>query len=203
MANKSLQHSSLTDNIFYRSMLAGNDAYNPESESDDFLEEVVLSTTASSVTFSSLGTYATAGYKHLQVRWVARASFSSTIMDLQMELNADTGNNYARHYLMGRGSDIISGSQTAKEYLIRMTYPAASSDADAFGAGVVDLLDAFSSSKNTTARALSGIAQTTNPRISLDSGLWLNTAAITSIRLWSDGSNLVAGSRFSLYGSKG
>ena len=167
----------------------------------DLLETTNITTNTASVTFSSLSAYA-ADYKHLQIRWVARASFSSTVMDLQMELNADTGNNYARHYLTGRGSDVISGDQTAKEYLIRMTYPGASSDANAFGSGVVDLLDAFSSSKNTTARALSGIAQTTNPRISLHSGLWLNTASITSIRLWSDSSSFLAGSRFSLIGVK-
>ena len=202
MAIKSLQHSSLTDNAFYRSVLAGNDAYFPEFESDDFLEEVVLTTSASSVTFSGLASYATAGYKHLQIRWVARGSNASNSNSLQMELNADTGNNYARHYFTGTGSSVVSGDQTAKEYLIRMTYPASQETADTFGAGVVDLLDAFSSSKNTTARALSGSSGVNLPRISLDSGLWLNTAAITSIRLWSDGSNLIAGSRFSLYGSK-
>ena len=201
MAIKSLKHSSLTDNAFYRSVLAGNDAYFPEFESDDFLEEVVLTTSASSVTFSGLASYAT-DYKHLQIRWVARGSNASNSNSLQMELNADTGNNYARHYFTGTGSSVVSGYQTAKEYLIRMTYPASQETADTFGAGVVDLLDAFSSSKNTTARALSGSSGVNLPRISLDSGLWLNTAAITSIRLWSDGSNLIAGSRFSLYGSK-
>ena len=201
MAIKSLKHSSLTDNAFYRSVLAGNDAYFPEFESDDFLEEVVLTTSASSVTFSGLASYAT-DYKHLQIRWVARGSNASNSNSLQMELNADTGNNYARHYFTGTGSSVVSGDQTAKEYLIRMTYPASQETADTFGAGVVDLLDAFSSSKNTTARALSGSSGVNLPRISLDSGLWLNTAAITSIRLWSDGSNLIAGSRFSLYGSK-
>jgi hypothetical protein len=199
MPIKSLSSSSLLNFQKYSSTLAGNLAFIPGAF--DLLETTNITTNTASVTFSSLSAYA-ADYKHLQIRWVARASFSSTIMDLQMELNADTGNNYARHYLMGRGSDVISGSQTAKEYLIRMTYPGASSDANAFGSGVVDLLDAFSSSKNTTARALSGIAQTTNPRISLDSGLWLNTAAITSIRLWSDGSSFLAGSRFVLIGVK-
>tara|TARA_R110000822_G_scaffold74506_2_gene178978 strand:+ start:12292 stop:12861 length:570 start_codon:yes stop_codon:yes gene_type:complete len=167
----------------------------------ELLESTTLSTNTASVTFSSLSAYAT-DYKHLQIRWVARASNASNSNSLQMELNADTGNNYARHYLTGTGSSVAVGDQTAKEYLIRMTYPASQETADTFGAGVVDLLDAFSSSKNTTARALSGSSGVNLPRISLDSGLWLNTAAITSIRLWSDGSSFLAGSRFSLYGVK-
>ena len=64
---------------------------------------------------------------------------------------------------------------------------------------ILDILDPFVSSKNTTIRSLAGKAQT-NPLIHMESGFWMNTAAVTSITIDGDYSSFVAGSRFSLYG---
>ena len=201
MANKSLQHSSLTDNIFYRSMLAGNDAYNPEFESDDFLEQVVLSTTASSVTFSSLGTYATAGYKHLQIRYLARAT-AGTWIDLWVRLNGSSSAEYARHQLRGTGSAVNSESTTSQTQ-IHIGQAAQTATTQAFYPGVIDALDFSSSSKNTTLKALSGYTADGYDDVRLVSGLWNNTSAVTSIQILTQSQSLAAGSRFSLYGSKG
>jgi hypothetical protein len=67
-----------------------------------------------------------------------------------------------------------------------------------FGASVVDILDPFESSKNTTVRTLNGGA---GFGVGLISSFWNNTASVTSISLIpGTGANFVAGSRFSLYG---
>ena len=202
MANKSLQHSSLTDNVFYRSMLAGNAAYFPEFESDDFLEEVVLTTSASSVTFSSLGTYATAGYKHLQIRMVAK---TSNYPGFNLRFNSDTGNSYYMHRLYGAGGTVgTSGYGAVNEIRFVNGIPDETAAANEFGAAVVDILDFSSSSKNTTVRASTGAVYTDYPSVQLFSGLWINTAAVTSMTLADPaGGNFVANCRFSLYGSKG
>lgn len=162
----------------------------------DLLETQVLASSAASVTFSSLSTYA-ADYQHLQIRMVSRMSFSNAERSLVMRLNGDTASSYNNHGLFGNGSSVGS-FYFADTYISIGSFAAANAAADAFGAGVIDVLDAFNSSKNTTVRSLAGTP--TTPQISLRSGLWRNTAALTSITLLDPTSNLVTGSRFSIYG---
>ena len=199
MANKSLLHSSLTDNIFYRSMLAGNDAYFPEFESDDFLEEVVLTSSAASVTFSGLGAYS--DYKHLQIRAVAKNSGTNPI-NMWVRANGDTASSYSWHYLNGYGSGVSSGGAgTRSEGLYGGTLPGA--ETNVFGASIIDFLDFSSTTKYLTSRALSGHFATAGKNAELGSGSWQNVSAVTSLELRFTGGNILAGSRFSLYGSKG
>ena len=75
--------------------------------------------------------------------------------------------------------------------------------ADVFGSGVIDILDAYSTTKNKTIRSLNGLSGG-EVAIRLSSGTWRNTNAVTSITLFDgDGANLVTGSRFSIYGIRG
>ena len=197
MANKSLQHSSLTDNIFYRSMLAGNAP--AAFDSDDFLEEVVLTSSAASVTFSGLDSYATAGYKHLQIRAVARDNRSNTASLSYFRLNGATTGYGLGHVLYGDGASVASGQVGASSYIDTFsTFTGSTATTGSFGAAVLDILDFSDTSKYTTTRLLGG----TNTQINLKSGLYMDTAAVTSIAFTST-TSFVSGSRFSLYGSKG
>jgi hypothetical protein len=162
----------------------------------DLLESQVLGSTAASVTFSSLSTYAST-YQHLQIRAVARMSSANTERSLVLRFNADTGSNYNNHGLNGDGSS-VSSFYFADTYNSIGSFAAANATANAFGVGVVDILDPFETTKNKTIRSLAGTP--TTPQISLRSGLWRNTAAVSSITLLDPTSNLVTGSRFSLYG---
>jgi hypothetical protein len=155
-----------------------------------------------SITFSSLATYSST-YKHLQIRTASRNSrtgFSTGVVSLRF--NGDTSSSYTYHELFGNGSSVSSyadGSQTS----IRGAFfvAGASTAANAFGGGVLDILDPFSTTKNTTTRSLSGVA---DAAVALTSGAFFKTDAITSITLLGiGGTNLVAGSRFSLYGIRG
>jgi hypothetical protein len=76
-----------------------------------------------------------------------------------------------------------------------------SPSANQYGAMVIDILDPFETTKNTVIRALGGFASS---EISLNSGVWLNTAALTSLTFSKYGENggYETGSRFSLYGIK-
>ena len=153
---------------------------------------------AASVTFSNLNTYSTT-YQHLQIRAVARMAFSNAERSLVLRFNADTGSNYNNHGLYGDGSSVGS-FYFADTYVSIGSFAAANAASNAFGAGVIDILDPYET-KNKTVRSLAG-AQTT-PQISLRSGLWRNTASVTSITLIDPTSNLVQGSRFSIYGLRG
>jgi hypothetical protein len=169
----------------------------------ELIESQILGSAASSVTFSSLGTYSST-YKHLQIRTAVRSDRAGQPNSgLFMRLNADTGNNYAVHWLIGNGSAVSSAASTSRSTTVALPLPAATATANAFGGGVIDILDAYSSTKNKTIRSLGGVASSFN-ELQMASGLWLNTASITSITfvtILSD--QFVAGSRFSLYGIKG
>ena len=82
-----------------------------------------------------------------------------------------------------------------------LVYAGASATAGYHGALVMDFLDYASTVKNKTVRAIGGAPQAADADIYLSSGLWVSTAAISSISIvdrWS--SNFTTTSRFSLYG---
>ena len=159
------------------------------------LLETVTPTGTTTLTFTGLDTYTQ--YKHLQIRFTHQNA-TPTFSQLQVRLNSDTGSNYARHALFGDGSTVQSTANTSATF---MQAGGSSNTANQFTAGVIDILDFSSSSKNTTIRALSGYP-TGSPRIWFFSGFWNNTAAVTSITLLDSAANFATGSRFSLYGIK-
>jgi len=162
----------------------------------ELIETYILGSNQSEVSFSSLATYAST-YKHLQIRMVA---LGTTSVDNQIiRLNGDTGNNYNSHFLFGDGSSVGSGVYTPKD---KIYIGNSSITANQFTAVVVDILDAFSSTKNTTVRALYGNVGTPNV-VQLLSGAWFNTASLTSISVARLSNNYTTGSRFSLYGIRG
>ena len=162
----------------------------------ELISTTVLGSSAASVTFSGLGTSA-AAYKHLQIRLTGRttravAEDGATVL----QLNSDTGANYRSHWLVGTGSSVVSYDDT----IIGLgSFSGNNAGANQFTAQVIDLLDFSSSSKNKTLRFLAGNAGSFNS-IRLHSGLWMSTAAVTSIDLKTTVGSWATGSRFSLYG---
>lgn len=165
----------------------------------DLLETQVLTSSASSVTFTGLGSYT--DYKHLQLRATVRASVAASgVYTYQMRLNSDSGSNYASHRLKGNGSSVTSTASSSQNHIAIEGVAVGDNEATGIFAGLVmDILDFSSSSKNTTTRTLSG--ETAGPNIHLQSGLYNNSGAITSLEFGLV-NGLQTGSRFSLYGVK-
>jgi hypothetical protein len=162
----------------------------------------ILTTTEASVVFSNLGDYSST-YKHLQLRSVSRVTGAFGTVDDLMTLNGITTSSYASHALIGNGSSVTSNASTSRANMrLENVSAGASSASNVFGANVVDLLDAFSTSKNTTIRGLAG-NKGSNNFVCLYSGFLNNTASITSVTITSGSGSFIAGSRFSLYGIKG
>ena len=165
----------------------------------ELISTTILGTAASSVTFSSLGTYSST-YKHLQLRIAARSSSASSFSG-RLRFNGDTGANYSFHQLLGNGSSVLSTADSGQTGTDILPVSNSNSTASSFAGAVIDILDSYSTTKNTTLRTLAGFAVTA---VYLRSGAWYNTASVTSIDLYmQDASNFIAGSRFSLYGIKG
>lgn len=167
----------------------------------DLLETTVLTSSASSVSFTGLDSYT--DYKHLQIRMTAQSDRASTSDTIELTFNSDTSSSYRSHHLRGNGSSVASFEINSTPMQLPVNMPGASSNTDGFGAGILDILDFSSSNKNTTVRALSGYAIAAN-YIALGSGGYFNTNAVTDIAFaLVAGNNFGTGSRFSLYGIKG
>jgi len=170
----------------------------------DLLETTTLTSDASSVTFSGLDAYS--GYKHLQIRGTMRSTNADNNREqIRLTFNSSS-TGYAYHSLRGLGSSVLSFASTSTGF-IEIPEAGLHNDSgllDAFGSYVIDILDFANSSKNTTTRGLSGVfGRFDNDGVALSSGLWNNTAAVTSIGMTTGSStNFITGSRFSLYGVK-
>jgi hypothetical protein len=163
----------------------------------ELISTQILSGTASSVTFSSIPT---GTYKHLQIRAVT--AFNAAGVDgLIARFNGDSAANYSWHYVQGYNSSVSSSGGGAKTSIYAGDI-GSNSTANTFAAGIIDVLDAFSTTKNKTVRSLSGVSQTGLANtIALRSGAWFSTAAVSSLTLTSfSGGSFIVGSRFSLYG---
>lgn len=162
----------------------------------DLLETTVLSSEASSVTFSNLGNYS--NYKHLQLR--ATIKFTGTTYVGFMRVNGVSSlSSYSSHRLYGDGSSVASQNQSGNGNLGTLVFPYLTTNA--FGGIVADFLDFSNTNKNKTVRSLSGISSG-YPFVQLQSGAYLSTNAITSISVHAETNNLAIGSRLSLYGIK-
>ena len=168
----------------------------------DSIATTTLSTATASVTFSSIP----ATYTHLQIRYIAKTSRAAVNDYAKLEINADTTtSNYRSHTLNGDGGSAYAGT-TANAIEIG-GFPG-NTNADMFGIGVLDFLDYANTNKYKTIRTLSGFNQNSATAatqwIGLDSGLWMSSSAITSIKITpGTGPNFVTYSSFALYGIKG
>jgi hypothetical protein len=158
---------------------------------------------AATATFSSIPST----FKHLQIRSIARTANAAKAEDIVAQFNSDTGANYVQHLLVGNGSTAASYAATGQNFIKGVAYgTGTTASANIFGAGVLDILDYTNTNKNSTVRTLAGMdlnEASTFAQMQVWSGLWLNTAAITSITIkCSSGANISEYSSFALYGIK-
>jgi hypothetical protein len=163
------------------------------------LIETVYGTGASgTITFTSIpGTF-----KHLQIRMTPRSNDANATAPVFMTFNNDSGSNYASHFLQGYQSGIWSSNATSQTSMSLRSGAANSGVSNVHAAHIVDILDYTSTNKNKTVKTLQGHVLSGQFQISLISGLWQSTSAISSISISTVGSFITA-SRFSLYGIKG
>ena len=195
---KSASQSSLTSNIKYRSMSAGS-----VPSSEYLITSTVLTQNEPSITFDVSGL--SAQFRHLVLCMTIRSTYANyPVFDTGMRFNGDSAANYSFHQLLGLGSGSALSETGTNQTSMRCGVGAANSlGSSIFGASTVEILDAFSSTKNKTIRSLDGTmgGATNGNYVMLHSGSWRNTASITSITLIDQyGGNFVTGSRFSLYG---
>lgn len=145
-----------------------------------------LGSAASSVTFSSIsGTYT-------DLVLVANVVAASTTY-ISGQVNGDTAGNYSSTYIDGSGTSATSGRTTnATSYGSARTNP-----------NSVTIIQYMNYSNTTTYKPILIRISTADSGVNAWASTWRNTAAITSITLFTDSANnWSSGSTFTLYGIK-
>jgi hypothetical protein len=178
------------------SFLDGNPPYIPSSF------ESIATASASGGTTSISFTSIPSTYKSLQIRGIATGvDDAGNSGSLLMRFNSLSTSVYNRHTLWGDGSS-PQGTATASTTSILLSGVSQPLMLSYPYAYVIDIIDYASTTKFKTARAFVG-CNTNNTysfEVSLVSGLFRDTTAISSITLSSPG--FYAGSSFALYGVK-
>jgi hypothetical protein len=158
----------------------------------------------SSISFTSIP----ATYKNLQIRALTRTDRATyPFEEMRMTFNSDTATNYSYHNLDADGSTVYGNSGATQSY-IQMDQ-AGTTTGTFFGGLVIDIIDYESTSKYKTIKALAGAMSNATYGgyigiVSLNSGNWRSTSAITSINIKPAFSTIFTGdSSFALYGIKG
>lgn len=152
-----------------------------------------LGSAAASVTFSSIsGTYT-------DLVLVASAASVSGTPTISFQLNSDTGSNYSRTLLIGDGTAATSerASNSTQGRISNSTGLTTTLGANATIAQFMNY------SNSTTYKTVLARSNTSLYATEAIVNLWRNTAAITSIALFTNsGVSFAAGSTFTLYGVK-
>jgi len=149
------------------------------------------------ITFSSIPST----YTHLQVRVMARVAAGGE--DLTLQFNGDTGTNYTRHRLTGNGTAAAAAGNASTTGITTLGSAGMPTAASTYAVTIIDVLDYANTNKYKTARMLSGQDSNGSGGVDFTSGVWMNTAAITSLTIYALSSNFPTASSFALYGIKG
>ena len=178
--------------------------YDTVSADNYYMEPIatqLLTSTAATITFDNIPQ----GYKHLQLRQIARLNVSDTGTEItKLRFNDDTSASYSHHSLYGTGSSAGAGSGVSQTMTNSGALLQRSNTTSVFTVGITDILDYSNVNKFKTVRTLTGADDNGAGWVGLYSGLWMNTAPITKIVLTPTAAiNYGVNSRFSLYGIRG
>ncbi len=156
---------------------------------------------ASSVEFTNIPST----YAHLQIRAMSfnNDTDASGLGNVRCSgwFNGDENTaNYKNHILNGNGSSATSLVESDAKWV----HSSVRNSMIGPGVSVTDILDYANTNKNKTTRAIWGWDNnSTAGTIRIVSGLWMNTAAITSIKIVPESGAFKQYSQFALYAVKG
>lgn len=143
-----------------------------------------------------------ATFSHLELRIFGRGTTSfSAGLTSYLRFNDDATANYSHHNLFGNGTSAFSSAGSSTNNMdASQVFADSSASANIYGVVITSILDYRNTAKSKTIRTIGGWdGNSISGRVTLASGAWQNTGAITKISCLIDGS-FVAGSRADLYG---
>lgn len=142
-------------------------------------------------------------YRHLQIRAIWNTTTASAFWPCYAKFNSDsTAANYRSHSLEASGSSVTAYTNTTYAGVLIPSIGAGSGASTTMSVIVMDILDYKDTNKYKTTRLLDGVDLNGSGYLTLTSGLWMNTAAITQIDIISNSGNHSSNTTFALYGVK-
>lgn len=157
----------------------------------DCIATTTLSSTASTVTFSSIS----GSFTDLVLIF---SGTTTTGVESRLRFNADSGTNYSSTYLAGTGSAAVSGRYTNGNEMFITTYGTPSTDQ---GNCIIHIQN-YSNATTYKTVIVRGNRVTSGFGPEATVGLWRSTSAITEIQLRAGSTTWASGSTFTLYGIK-
>jgi hypothetical protein len=152
------------------------------------IASTVLTTTASTITFSSIPTT----YTDIVV---SAGGLTTRINDVLVRFNSDSGTNYGRNYLVGNGTGVEVSRSNSTAYINAGYFPTAST-----GFGYNMHINSYANT--TTFKNILLQYATVGNWSGMITGLWRNTSAINTIDFIAQSNTFNAGTTFTLYGIK-
>ena len=156
----------------------------------DLLETSISSGQADFIDLTNLNTNYGSTYRHLQLRITAVTTSSGTNY---IRFNGDTGGNYSVHqYYSTSGSRVANGAANFSSIYTGLTLGSSYKNPM-----IIDIYNPFDTNLYTSVFTHGS----TSESVFMRTGNWMNTTAVSSIRLDPDG-NWRENTRISLYGWK-
>jgi hypothetical protein len=171
----------------------------------ELISSNVLSTTATSVTFSAIPST----YTDLIMKWSSRTNSASTSSFTTFVFNGSASTQYSTRILYSNGSTVSNDAVSNRADLFSEFLSAGGSSTSSTFSNSEFYIPSYTSSLNKPI-SITGNTESNvgvGPHINMIAGLWRNTSAITSITIYSGSTasptdSFVAGSSFYLYGIK-
>lgn len=161
------------------------------------ISKQTLGSDTGTVTFSNIPQT----YTDLYLVCAARTDRADNGDAILLQFNGNTGNNYSTRSLYGTGTTAVSASwsNVTGIYLVQAAC-ANSNPANTFGNSETYIPNYMGSTNKSVSHSGTSEINSANGYMSVDAGIWSNTAAITSLLLKPfNGTNFKTGSTFYLY----
>lgn len=140
-------------------------------------------------------------YTHLQLRIFGRGNTSfSEGLSTYLFINNDGASNYSWHRMRGNGASVFSDNGSSVGVISIQATVGDTGVSNVFGVSIIDILDYTNTTKNKTIKAVGGVDRNGSGNACLISGLWRSTSAINQVRVITDSTTWLQGTRVDLYG---
>jgi hypothetical protein len=153
------------------------------------LANVTLGSSAATVTFSSITQV------HRDLVLVVSDLKGSTLIDIRMRFNSDTGSNYSYVFAYGDGSSAGSGAFNPDNQM-SLNFTTYASTTVVHNSRV-NIMDYSATDKHKT---VVGRADGASTATEMYAQRWASTSAITSLSVYASSGTFSSGSTFALYG---
>ena len=151
---------------------------------------------AADITFSSIPQT----YTDLKIVLSGRSTQGNLYGGGALQFNGDTASNYRFRRLYGSGSSVASDNSTSATSITNWDVVGANATASVFSNIEFYIPNYTSANQKSVSIDYVGENNATESYVGIVAGLWTGTAAITSVKLYSAGGNLVQYTTATLYG---